>query len=283
MCRRSRFVMLGFFLVICLSLTGVVWADDDDDDDDDYWGGRIPESKTVRVYCGSWWSGSINKALETPAEELAIEIHGMCTEDVVISRDNVTLLGADPESDGIQSEVEGKGAALTVIGSRFVTVENLTLNGGFKLPSASSAVLSNCLTTGQTLVANFSNLILKQSTLSNRLYVVDHSQAKVLQSTVGNFSAWNKSSILLEETTQVDKVRQSFGNDSYLRAQFDTHLSGELRFYGFSKGILSADSDIDIINGSNLKCGTGGDFFCSEYGQGGDSNCFSCPEEGPNP
>ncbi|HEX6183772.1 MAG TPA: hypothetical protein VFZ44_07670 [Pyrinomonadaceae bacterium] len=78
---------------------------------------------------------SVNKALskQPDATALVIEISGVCHENVVVTRDRVTLRGADPDDDGIQAvaNVEQHDTALWVRGAQFVTVENLKLSGGF--------------------------------------------------------------------------------------------------------------------------------------------------------
>ena len=47
---------------------------------------------------------SITTAIERnpDAESVLVEIRGVCTEAVVIRRDNVTLRGADPAMDGVR-------------------------------------------------------------------------------------------------------------------------------------------------------------------------------------
>jgi hypothetical protein len=55
------------------------------------------KTKWITVDCTK--GESINDALGDTAEQLYIEIHGMCTEQVVVNRDNVFLLGT-PDDDG---------------------------------------------------------------------------------------------------------------------------------------------------------------------------------------
>jgi len=88
---------------------------------------------TVTVDCTK--GESINAALtKSPAaRNLTIEITGMCTENVVVTRDHVTLHGTNPANDGIQADLneEISDVALWVRGAELVTVENLKLTGGF--------------------------------------------------------------------------------------------------------------------------------------------------------
>ncbi len=57
------------------------------------------QSEIVRVDCGK--GQSINRALAAKAEELTIEIRGLCHESVIVSRDRVTLRGSDADVAGI--------------------------------------------------------------------------------------------------------------------------------------------------------------------------------------
>ena len=95
-------------------------------------GAQAPAA-TEKVDCGK--GESINKALakNPSAAALVVEVSGLCHENVVVTRDRVTLRGADPAADGIQAvaNVEQTDAALWVRGAQLVTVENLRLTGGF--------------------------------------------------------------------------------------------------------------------------------------------------------
>jgi hypothetical protein len=61
------------------------------------------------------------------------EIEGMCTENVVVTRDRVTLRGTNPSTDGIQavSNATDIDVALWVRSAHQVNIENLKLTGGF--------------------------------------------------------------------------------------------------------------------------------------------------------
>jgi hypothetical protein len=61
-----------------------------------------PPTLTVNVDCGS--GDTVAEALAQPADQLTIEISGICTENVVVSRNHVTLRGTDPLADGIHAE-----------------------------------------------------------------------------------------------------------------------------------------------------------------------------------
>ena len=85
--------------------------------------------KEIFIDCAD--GDSINKALTRGEIELLIHIDGICTEDVVVRRDRVTLRGQDPAVDGIRAATvdDPYGAALFIRGGRIVNVENLQLTG----------------------------------------------------------------------------------------------------------------------------------------------------------
>ncbi len=93
-------------------------------------------SKTVQVDCTK--GKSINTVLHahTNAEELIIEISGFCEENVNINRDRVTLIGSDPDADGIRgvstdiTAPPTRGTTLRIDDAVGVRVENLTITGG---------------------------------------------------------------------------------------------------------------------------------------------------------
>jgi hypothetical protein len=88
---------------------------------------------TVKVKCHH--GQKISQALKhhPNVDNLIVEIDGMCNENVILTRDRVTLRGLDPTRDGIQAVVNTNpiDAALWVRGAHLVTVENLKLTGGF--------------------------------------------------------------------------------------------------------------------------------------------------------
>ncbi len=92
-----------------------------------------PPAATEKVNCHK--GESINKTLakHPDAASLLLEVSGLCRENVVVTRDRVTLRGTDPATDGIEAtaSVEQTDAALWVRGAQLVTVENLKLTGGF--------------------------------------------------------------------------------------------------------------------------------------------------------
>lgn len=100
---------------------------------------------TVNVDCAR--GQSINKAMEKhpKAKNLTVEITGMCSENVVVTRDHVTLRGSDPVNDGIIAvdNTEIVDAAVWVRGAQLVTLENLKLTGGFSGLLATDANLTH--------------------------------------------------------------------------------------------------------------------------------------------
>ena len=86
----------------------------------------------VTVNCAE--GESINRALtrRPNAASLIVEISGMCTENVVVTRDRVTLRGSSPGEDGITgiANTHDTDAVIWVRGAHLVTIENLRLAGG---------------------------------------------------------------------------------------------------------------------------------------------------------
>lgn len=100
---------------------------------------------TVTVDCNK--GESINQALtKNPTVlNLTVEISGLCQENVVVTRDHVTLHGNDPVNDGIEALVntEISDAALWIRQAQLVTVENLKLTGGYTGLLATNVSLAN--------------------------------------------------------------------------------------------------------------------------------------------
>jgi hypothetical protein len=78
----QRFAIVGAALILLMGLVAEA--------------GSAPGVKTIRVDCNR--GDSINQALADKADGLIIEVQGTCQEDVVVARDDVTLLGlgSDP-------------------------------------------------------------------------------------------------------------------------------------------------------------------------------------------
>lgn len=98
--------------------------------------GSVASAQTtasVKVDCGHGQRISTALGQHPNAQNLTVEIQGMCNENVVITRDGVTLTGTDPMSDGIQAATNTTpiDAALWVRSAHQVTVQNLKLTGGF--------------------------------------------------------------------------------------------------------------------------------------------------------
>ena len=95
-------------------------------------------TRTVKVDCSR--GKSINKALKKHknADELIIEIDGICYENVRIAdRRRVTLIGDNRVKDGIHgvsTDLEGltRGTTIVISRSAGVRLENLTISGGIR-------------------------------------------------------------------------------------------------------------------------------------------------------
>lgn len=113
-----------------------------------------PETVTVAVDCGI--GDSIGDALETPADALTIQITGICNENVVIERSNVTLVGSDKTTDGIHGVATGaqfEPPVVRVLRSSDVQLENLTIANGPRhgvVTEYSKVAMDHCDVTGNS-------------------------------------------------------------------------------------------------------------------------------------
>ena len=133
-------------------------------------------TKVVSVDCTKGQNVSV--ALQTKADNLEIRIRGMCHEDVVIRRDHVTLIGADPNVDGIAAvdTVDIRGAAVYVRDARMVRLENLKLTGGITSglrvhSSDTQTVVKNCRLEGNGrdgITAAQSVVVVEDSVMSDQ-------------------------------------------------------------------------------------------------------------------
>lgn len=117
--QRGRCVMRqkGVFVSVCVVLVllacCVVEAKDESG------------TKTVFVDCEK--GDSISEALKNKSDDLIIEIAGMCEENVSVQRNNLTLRGTDPETDGVRGVIGVDEPVLLLQYSSFVNIENLTI------------------------------------------------------------------------------------------------------------------------------------------------------------
>jgi len=111
-------------------------------------------SNVVQVDCDK--GGRIMQALNNPAEELVIEISGMCEEEVIVNRSNVTFRGTDPLIDGIRPKPgQLLNNALNLFGVHRVNIENLRLTGanvGLGMNNSFAVDIINCRIEGNDSV-----------------------------------------------------------------------------------------------------------------------------------
>jgi hypothetical protein len=105
----QRFAIVGVALILLMGLVAEA--------------GSGPGVKTIRVDCNR--GDSINRALADKADKLIVEISGTCQEDVVVARDDVTLLGLDSDP----TVVAQANNAIWIDRASRVTLENLTVTG----------------------------------------------------------------------------------------------------------------------------------------------------------
>jgi hypothetical protein len=92
---------------------------------------KAPPTATVTVNCAK--GDSINDALTTPAVELTVQVQGICTENVVISRNAVTLVGTSPATDGVRGDPNPalRQAVVSVVGGGVgVHIQKLSIASG---------------------------------------------------------------------------------------------------------------------------------------------------------
>jgi hypothetical protein len=101
----------------------------------------VPQYLEVPVDCTTDPPQSINNALATQAERLTVSINGSCTEEVLISRDDVWLHSGGPEAR--ITAPPGSRNAIRIQGAQRVRLQGLMLTGGlFTLEADLGASLS---------------------------------------------------------------------------------------------------------------------------------------------
>lgn len=86
-------------------------------------------SMEVHVDCSK--GQSINRALTRNADDLVIQISGLCEENVIVNRERVTLRGFDRATDGIRAAMlDTPGSFALSVRASYVRIENLTITGG---------------------------------------------------------------------------------------------------------------------------------------------------------
>ena len=246
MCRYS-FSKSMFALLVMLLVSGAFLN-----------GSLLGAEKVIAVDCSA--GESIIKALGKGVEEVVVEISGVCTENVVIRRDNVILRGSDPELDGIQSAVEGEGVVLTVRDATNVQVENLSLAGGIlglevinsNAASGPSPVkLTNCrlegnLSKGAGIVDSV--LVAVQTQFLNNSYggmfIADGSLFNCQGCTFDNGDTWDLDLRSFSRATVMDSTLAGS-----VRVQNSSHLS-LIRSPMTRRLLVSNLSEADIFQGS---------------------------------
>lgn len=138
--------LIGTLAVAALALPSLAFADDDDDDDRE-------RSQQVTVDCSRGETISDALADAIPAVPLVIEVVGICNENVIIKRNDVTLTGIDPN----RSKVIGGGEAraddslIALIGAQNIVIENLSVAEG---ESSGIVALTSTFTVQDCVIEN---------------------------------------------------------------------------------------------------------------------------------
>ena len=86
-----------------------------------------PETRTIPVNCSR--GITLEQALGIPAKTLIIEIEGVCSGDVRIERDRVTLRGVTPDA-ALVGDAGNPGAVIEISGVSEINLVDLTIQGG---------------------------------------------------------------------------------------------------------------------------------------------------------
>jgi len=233
---------------------------------------RTPEEAEVAVDCNA--RGSITDALATPAVKLTIEISGICAEDVEILRNDVTLRGTDPLTDGIRPAPEGlKRQALTLFGVNNIIIENLNLagaNNGIGINASFGVFVINCLIednsfagviAGTASTARVLDTVIRNigANPNRGIWATQGSNVSCIRCTIENHQTGirltNGSSMLLDDSTVLGTRR---GVDARGGSRFDSVLfpsTGPSTIEGVSQFAIrlfdsaSANLGNDNING----------------------------------
>lgn len=209
-----------------------------------------PPSAVVSVDCGA--GESIGDALEVPAEEIVIEVSGLCEEVVVIRRPGVTLRGTDPSIDGIRPPAGAADyfALVNVLYSSRdrsspVRFENLSISGGSMHgveAFASGLEIADCL------VEDHASMGIRSD---SGAYV------EVTDSAVSGNGFWGArarsgGTLWFERTDFIDNPSVGFGGilDSYVVA-IDVSVSDS----DFPVSIYQSAADLDLVTTTGAVAG----------------------------
>lgn len=118
--------------------------------------------KVIKVDCTK--GESVQAAIDKNAPPMVIDIHGICSENVLLTRSDVTLRGNDPAADGIQGTTADV-PNISVQMANGAVLENLSLSNGAGIgfhTYLSVVTLNNCRIMnnhGAGLVASFTSFV----------------------------------------------------------------------------------------------------------------------------
>lgn len=218
-------------------------------------------STTLSVDCAT---STISDALAnaTPAGALRVEITGTCSDNIVITRDNVSLIGLNNATinysgpiniNTYRTTIEN---VITVIGANNVVIQDLTLNGA--TAGASLRLFNNAavLLTGNTLsgsqdgtwASNNSSLQMSNNNIqSNSRYgvlITDGSTAEIREAnTISNSASRNGALALFRNaSTRVSEGNNTITNSFANGSAIETFHGAQFRS---DNGALTINGEID--------------------------------------
>ena len=170
----------------------------------------LADSDSVTVDCASGWSIQNAVGMKNPDRPLTVVIRGACSQDITLTRDDVTLVGEGGTLNG----------TINIVGARRVLIRDLTVSsptgpGIFGTENAAFTVQDSVLERNGTdgvLVRNGAQATLRRNRLADNGRAGIPDTGRGIQATHGG-------SVDAEDNTIVDNRSDGVGvyNDSYAR------------------------------------------------------------------
>lgn len=210
----------------------------------------VENSITLSVDCATETISDVLSSAPT-ANNVTLEISGSCTDNLVITRDNVTLIGTGSDDSIAYNGVEINSNeyresitnTITIIGADNIVIDNLTI----------SDALTNGFSTGLRLL-NGAGVLLRNSVVENTVIPIWASHASTIQMN-DNIIQDNFSYSLLITDGAVAELRgnNDLSGDNSV-AGLGVYRSGTVRIQEGENSIGSNNSDaIQAFHGSQIR------------------------------